>query len=171
MANIIDYQLPSGGGLGAFDYTPMNKVGSVNTPTTIGQYVTILSVSGKGLLSKAFANFGVSGVACRLRITIDGSVVLFIEATNANVHGVGRTYDIEYIGSSLQVIGYPVGQSMAGNSCNFPSATLQTNGGSGGTAYIDMPIKFNSSLLIETCNNQSTSAVTVNYYIQYSLGS
>lgn len=173
MANIIDYQLQSGG-LGAYDYTPMFKNGTATSSATANQLSTLLSVTGKGLLHKAIIRTVSGGGSLNtIKITIDGTVIYWHKANayNDNCIGLIRLEDTFSTGnpSQLQTLGYNSSWLVWANTAGkqYPSPTLETL--NDGVTFIPMPIKFNTSLLIEFAKAETSNPQ--GYAISYSLGS
>jgi hypothetical protein len=163
--------VPSGGGLGAYDYTPMTKNGQITSSATMGAFTTLLSVTGKGLLYKAIS-YGQGWTGSSLRITIDGTVVYWGTTSDTNTIGLFMSSDLWT--SSTNTYPYIVGGasgklpiiSNPPTWANFPQATKQSV--SQPLVVLNAPIKFNSSLLIEVCNESNASKL-IDYGIGYSL--
>jgi len=159
------------GSSGAYDYVPMMKNGSVTTSSTIGQYTTFLSVTGKGLLHKLVWG-GLAGQI--MKVTVDGNVIFWVENTGGNYSGIIPADEIFYNSTAGN---YMISGGTAGNFLtlfqssswvtSFPLATKQNIANP--HLVVSMPIKFNSSLLIEMASS-STSGSTIVHGCSYSIG-
>lgn len=167
---IVDYSLPST--LGAFDYLPKFIQGRVTASASVGVYSTLLSVTGKGLLSKAIAYFGgTTGTA--LRITIDGTVVYWGVNNVVDTFGLFNPSELVTVGTATYPF-LPCGlngltkifSTTPSTFPSFPHSTKQS--ANAPVVLINSPIKFNISLLIEIAH-ESTASAQIDYGVSYSL--
>jgi hypothetical protein len=176
----INSPAASGAAKEIYDYTQNLVKGSITSSATANTFQTLVSVTGKGILKKATI-LGSSNTqfAKDIKITIDGVVIFWTNGRspsgNACVMGLIDEGSVVYNGSAASPY---YGGNVAGSLAEvyyqgaFPSTARQTqaivNGSTAGTNVpLINPIRFNSSLLIET--SCAGASQTITYDIQYLL--
>jgi len=165
MSKLINYQ-PVSGGTDLLKNAPYKVKG--NSTLANGQ---ILSIIGKGLLSKAVVYTESANVD--IKVTIDGEIKLYL----SNKNGAGGEYSatgflkeesIRYAGSHYYtaISNYVRYVTMEGI-CDYPVSSVPSNPVYSQTVIMSQDIPFNTSLLVEFLN--STSSTTKEYCVEYSL--
>ena len=153
------------GGTDWSKYTPFTK-GAQKTIATGGVYETILSVTGKGYLSRAILESHNAALA-RIRITIDGVQKILVKSSNLLVIvGMMQLSEVSTHDSSSKIaIREPNFQTGVGTVGNPQSvAEYPATGDTQSMVYLPQPIFFNTSLLIEVTH--ATNGGNVNYEYQ-----
>lgn len=163
MSRVTNYQQQ--GNLSQLDYSPKTSHGTFTSSASTGTYTTLLSITGKGLLSKAV----VLGPSNIIKITIDGTVVCWMEGTGGNyLVGLLQTEEVISPGTTGELYTFlntSISKLRQGSAA-FPLATKQVSP-DGMNAVLNTPLKFNSSLLIEVAAN--TASASLGFGINYAL--
>jgi len=139
-------------------YEPFSYESSIANPG--GE---ILNISGSGFLSHSVVNCAAQ--ESRLRITVDGVILYHGNLIDSNnTHGI--TSENNLIVKSTETVvstrrAYSVGVGQAASPGTYPYNNSNETDGNGRLIFIDSPIYFENSLVIEGFSN-----ITLNYSIR-----
>jgi len=154
---------PANNGTDWGKYTPIGKGATVSI-TTGGTFETMLSVSGKGFLTRAVLVSPDGSATGQIRVTVDGVVKVLNQAPVST----GGMCGVEQINSSTATTGSYMAHRVPGLgrsivSANNTVAEYPTISGVENIIYISMPIFFDTSLLIEATSSISGSQIRYEY--------
>ena len=171
MSRIVDYQQSANGGFNPYDYSNFHKAGTINSNATANTFSTLLSITGKGVLTKALIGTDNAHLR-RLRITIDGTVVFYGTSSTAGSYytgsvGILQSADLLQITqNSANLAGAIINNALfsVSNNAQYPLATEQVASiANGSNAILSNGIRFNSSLLIEIMSNSPSETINFDY--------